>query len=150
VSDTYTGRVDDGDYQGNTESFLAIGCADGPPVGGVDGLRVIEDAAEQAAPRVGRAVVNNSFACALWPVEAAPPAPLHATGAPPLLVLGTRDDPATPQAWARGLARQLDEGVLATAGGERHTAFNGGNRCIDRIVVRYLVDLDVPDDPTHC
>jgi hypothetical protein len=67
-----------------------------------------------------------------------------------MLVLGTRNDPATPVAWAKSLARQLDEGVLVTAGGERHTAFGGGNRCIDRIVVRYLVALDVPDDPTRC
>ena len=150
VADLYTGRIDEGEYDDITESFLAIGCADGPPVGGLDGLRAIEDLAAAAAPRLGRAVVNNSLPCAVWPVEAAPPAALHARGAPPMLVLGTRADPATPLAWAKGLARQLDEGVLVTAGGERHTAFGGGNRCIDRIVVRYLVALDVPDDPTRC
>lgn len=150
VADTYTGRIDEGRYDDVTESFLAIGCADGPPVGGVEGLRAIEELAAAAAPRVGRAVVNNSFPCAVWPVEAAAPAPLHARGAPPMLVLGTRDDPATPLAWAKGLARQLDEGVLVTAGGERHTAFGVGNACIDGIVVRYLVSLDVPRDPTRC
>jgi pimeloyl-ACP methyl ester carboxylesterase len=150
VADTYTGRSDDGEYSDTTDAFLAVGCADGPPVGGIEGLRVIEEAAAKAAPRVGRTVVNNSLACALWPVEAAPPAPLRARGAPPMLVLGTRNDPATPFVWARGLARQLEEGILVSAGGERHTAFNGANGCINRIVVRYLVDLDVPDDPTRC
>lgn len=150
VADLYTGRTDDGTYDDITESFLAIGCADGPPVGGLDGLRTIEERAAAAAPRLGRAVVNNSLPCALWPVAAAPPMELHAAGAPPMLVLGTRDDPATPLAWAKGLAHQLDEGVLVTVGGERHTAFGGGNRCVDRIVVRYLVALDVPKNPTAC
>ncbi len=150
LADLYTGRNDDGSYGDMTEAFFAIGCADGPAVGGLEGLRAIEYRVQRAAPRLGRSIVNNSMACAFWPVAPAAPAPLPASGAAPILVLGTRDDPATPLAWAQGLARELDSGVLMTVGGERHTAFGGGNACIDGAVVRYLVDGTVPKPGTRC
>ena len=72
-ADDYTGRQADGTYNPMSEAFLAIGCADGPPVGGIDGLHVIEEKAAKVAPRLGRAIVNNSLACALWPVVARAP-----------------------------------------------------------------------------
>jgi alpha-beta hydrolase superfamily lysophospholipase len=123
---------------------------DGPDVGGVAGLRAIEDAAARAAPRLGRSVVNNSLACAFWPVAAQPPAALHAPTSAPLLVLGTRDDPATPLVWAKGLTDELGSATLVTVGGARHTAFASGNHCVDDIVVRYLVDDAVPKRGKRC
>lgn len=149
-ADDYTGRQSDGTYSAIGEAFLAIGCADGPPVGGIDGLHAIEEKAAKVAPRLGRAIVNNSLACALWPVVAHAAKALHADGAPPIVVFGTRNDPATPVAWAHGLARELASGVLVTVGGERHGAFLVGNRCIDSIGIRYLVDLTPPTDGTNC
>ena len=94
--------------------------------------------------------MNNSYPCALWPVEAPPPRRLAARGAPPIVVLGTLDDPATPFAWAEGLAEGLSSGVLVSVAGEAHGAFLQGNACVDAIVVRYLVDLDVPKAGTEC
>jgi pimeloyl-ACP methyl ester carboxylesterase len=149
-ADDYTGRQSDGSYDAISQAFLAIGCADGPPVGGIDGIGVIEAKAAKVAPRLGPAIVNNSLACALWPVVAHPAKALHAVGAPPIVVFGTRNDPATPVAWAHGLARELASGVLVTVGGERHGAFLLGNSCIDNIGVRYLVDLTPPADGTRC
>lgn len=149
-ADLYAGRDDDGSYSDAQEAFFAIGCADGPPVGGLEGLQKIEEAAARAAPRLGPAIVNNSYACALWPVAAPQPKVLRARGAPPVLVLGTLDDPATPFVWAEGLARGLSSGVLVSAGGEAHGAFLNGNDCVDAIVVSYVVDLAVPEDGTEC
>ncbi len=149
-ADAYTGRTSDGQYDDLQEAFFAVGCIDGPDVGGVAGLRAIEDAAAKAAPRLGRSVVNNSLACAFWPVPSQPPAALHAPTSPPLLVLGTRNDPATPLSWAKGLTRELESAVLVTVGGARHTAFASGNRCVDTAVVRYLVDDVVPKRGKRC
>jgi len=149
-ADLYTGRDERGRYDDVQGAFLAIGCADGPPVGDVTGLREIEDAAARAAPRLGRSIVNNSLACAFWPVQPAGIAPLAATGSAPILVLGTRDDPATPVAWARGLARELGSARLVTVGGARHTAFASGNGCVDRVVERYLVERVVPRAGKRC
>jgi len=149
-ADAYTGRSANGTYDDLQEAFFAIGCIDGPAVGGVAGLRAIEDAAARAAPRLGRSVVNNSLACAFWPVAAQPPAAVHAPTSPPLLVLGTRDDPATPLRWAKGLTEELGSATLVTVGGARHTAFASGNQCVDDIVVRYLVDGAVPKSGNRC
>ena len=149
-ADLYTGRSGNGTYDDLQEGFWAVGCVDGPDVGGVDGLRAIEEAAARAAPRLGRSVVNNSLACAFWPVPSQPPAALHAPTSAPLLVLGTRDDPATPLRWAKGLTTELGSATLVSVGGSRHTAFAVGNQCVDDIVVRYLVDNVAPKRGERC
>jgi pimeloyl-ACP methyl ester carboxylesterase len=149
-ADFYTGRIDEGEYEDGQEAFIAIGCADGPPVGGVRGMRVIEDAAAKAAPRLGRSIVNGSLACALWPVTAEPPQELRAKGAPPILVIAASDDPATPFVWGKALAARLESGVLLIVDSARHTSFDGGNECVDRLVIRYLVRLEPPRSRTRC
>ena len=149
-ADLYTGRSSDGTYDDLQESFLAIGCADGPPIGGLEGMQAIEKEAARVAPRLGRSVVNNSLACAFWPVAAPPAQPLHAPGAPPILVIGTRNDPATPLSGARALARELGSGVLMIASGAQHTAFASGNACVDGAVQRYFVDLRPPKNGKRC
>lgn len=149
-ADAYTGRTGNGAYDDLQEAFWAVGCVDGPDVGGVAGLREIEDAAARVAPRLGRSVVNNSLACAFWPVASQPPAALRAPTSAPLLVLGTRSDPATPLSWAKGLTKELGSAVLITVGGARHTAFASGNECVDDLTIRYLVDEAVPPTGTRC
>src|SRR5262249_22095867 len=135
LADSYTERKRDGSYGNIEEAFLAIGCADGPPVGTVGDVWSIEAAAARVAPRLGRSIVDTAVACALWPVQGAPAAPAHAPTAPPILVVGTKHDPATPFAWARSLTDQLGSGVLVTAPGEQHTAFGLGIPCVDDAVV---------------
>jgi pimeloyl-ACP methyl ester carboxylesterase len=150
LADSYTERNRDGSYGNIEEAFLAIGCSDGPPVGTLSDVSDIEAAAARAAPRLGRSIVNNSIACALWPVKGAPATPVHAPTAPPILVIGTKKDPATPFAWARALAEQLESGVLIAAPGEQHTAFGLGIRCVDDAVVRYSVDAKAPHGGLDC
>jgi pimeloyl-ACP methyl ester carboxylesterase len=149
-SDEYTGRKPDGTYDQTLAAFLAIGCLDGPDVGGLAGLRAIEEQAAVAAPRLGRSVVNNSLACAVWPVPTQTPAVPHAVGAPPILVMGNTNDPATPLVWSQGLARELRSGVLLTTHSAQHTAYSFGIPCVDRIGNRYLLDRVPPAPGTEC
>ena len=72
------------------------------------------------------------------------PAPIHAAGAPPIVVIGNTDDPATPYAQAQALARELQSGHLLTYVGEGHTAY-GRDDCIDDAVDSYLISLDAPE-----
>jgi pimeloyl-ACP methyl ester carboxylesterase len=149
-SDQYTMRNSDGTYSQEQAAFLGIGCLDGPDVGGVAGLRAIEDQAAQAAPRLGRSVVNNSLACAVWPVPTQTAAVPHPVGAPPIVVIGNSDDPATPLAWAEGLTRELGSAVLVTVKSAQHTAYGSGNACVDRAVNRYLLSRVPPKPGTRC
>ncbi|HSO94656.1 MAG TPA: alpha/beta hydrolase [Acidimicrobiia bacterium] len=149
-SDAYTGRQPNGTYDASQDAFLAIGCLDGPDVGGVAGLRAIEEQAAQVAPRVGRSVINNSLACALWPIPTQTPPVPHAVGAPPIVVVGNTDDPATPLAWATGLSHELQSAVLVTVNSAQHTAYASGNTCVDTVINRYLIALHPPTPGTHC
>ena len=151
LSDSYTERGAGGTYGTIQDAFLAISCADGPAVGTVDDVARIEAAAKVAAPRSGPGIVNNSLACALWPFPGQAAAPVSAPTAPPIVVIGTRRDPATPFAWAKSLVAQLGgKAVLISAPGAQHTSFGMGNACVDDTVVRYLVDLDAPKGTLVC
>lgn len=150
-ADTFVGRSDGGGDDHVLESFWAVTCLDGPVVAGVAAAADLERRAVEVAPRLGAFVVNNSLPCSVWPV---PPRPavgrLTAVGAPPILVIGTTEDPATPLAQARSLAGALQHGRLLVAAGEQHTSFDNGNACVDAIVTQYLVDRDLPRVGTRC
>ena len=73
------------------------------------------------SPVLGGLLGYEQLPCAFWPVKAASryTGPFNAPGAPPILVVGTTGDPATPYVWAKALARELDSGVLVTRVGRR-------------------------------
>jgi pimeloyl-ACP methyl ester carboxylesterase len=85
-----------------------------------------------------------------WPVPPDPVPAVRAAGAPPILVLGTTFDSATPYVWSAAMANALESGVLVTYRGDGHTAFLTGQPCVDEIVTDYLVDLVVPKPGTVC
>jgi pimeloyl-ACP methyl ester carboxylesterase len=152
LSDEYTGRHHDGTYDSSQPAFWAIGCRDGPPLGAPDAYEAVEPLFRAAAPRVGVSLLNAGLVCAYWPVPPVPNlAPIRVDGTPPILVIGTTNDPATPLKWAQGLAGELSSGVLLTAEGTQHTSFaTGGNTCVDDKVTKYLVDLQPPPNDTKC
>jgi hypothetical protein len=98
----------------------------------------------------GAALVWGSLACAYWPVPASPLPNIRAAGAPPILVVGTLRDPATPYRWAQALAGDLASGVLLGWNGDGHTAYGEGSACVDTIVNNYLINLTVPRSGTIC
>jgi pimeloyl-ACP methyl ester carboxylesterase len=152
LSDEYTGREEDGTYDSSQPAFWAIGCRDGPAVGGPDAFQAAEPQFRAAAPRVGVSLLNAGLICAYWPV---PPvkslAPFRIDDLPSILVIGTTNDPATPLKWSEGLAKEISSSVLLTAEGTQHTAFvTAFNSCVDDKVVRYLVDLEPPPNDTKC
>jgi pimeloyl-ACP methyl ester carboxylesterase len=75
---------------------------------------------------------------------------VRAPTAPPVVVVGTTGDPATPVAWADSLARELGSGRLVTVEGSGHTSSLDGNPCLDRILERYLVDDRAPATGVRC
>ena len=107
-------------------------------------------AAGRAAPLFGPPNVWGNLPCAYWPVPPAPLPRITAAGAPPILVVGTTRDPATPYRWARALAADLPSGVLLGRNGDGHTAYGEGSVCVDTIVNAYLISLKVPRGGTVC
>jgi pimeloyl-ACP methyl ester carboxylesterase len=151
LSDDYTGRSTGGVYSNLTAAFYAIGCLDGPAPRTARAVQRLAERAARIAPNFGSSTVWLGLPCTFWPVPPdGRPAPVRAAGAPPILVVGTTDDPATPYSQAVALARELDSGRLLTYDGEGHTAYGRGHSCIDRAVDDYLVALKLPPEGARC
>ena len=155
LADSYAGRCDgitcpfkDGYYSNLMAAHAAIGCVDDRL--DIDPQTLAEQIA-QAAPILGRLSGDAVDSCADWPVPVVGPLLSYAaTGAPPIVVIGTTNDPATLYEWAQSLAKTLDSGLLVTYEGEGHAAYTGGAPCIQTAVDDFLVDGTVPKDGLTC
>ena len=152
LADFYNDREDDGTFRSNSaEAFRAVGCLDSRGTTDVAEMRAELAAIEKEAPTVGTFFGFSGLVCADWPAPVAEQEfDLHAAGAPPIVVIGTTHDPATPYAWAQALAKTLDSGVLVTYDGEGHTAYARSNDCVLDAVDDFLVDGVVPADGLQC
>lgn len=150
IADTFAGRGLDGTYSNQLEANIAVNCVDFENEREPASYRQQSEAFAEQAPYFGTSASVAGLMCALWPAETSPlPAP-RAAGAPPIIVIGTTGDPATPYKWAVSLAGQLESGVLLTRDGEGHLAYRMGNGCIDSAVNAYLIDLQTPVPGTVC
>ncbi len=105
----------------------------------------------QASPVFGSALAWGDLPCAYWPVHATgKPHAIAARGAAPILVVGTIRDPATPYAWAQGLASELASASLLTYDGDGHTAYRRGSTCIDGAVDAYFLQGTMPTPGLRC
>jgi hypothetical protein len=152
LADIYADRGGQGTYESNQNSVIyAVNCLDRPAGGGVAAVRAELPTFEQAAPTWGRFLAWSDLPCSFWPVKGtAKPHPITADGSPPIVVVGTTRDPATPYAWAVGLAKQLADGHLITRKGDGHTAYMRGSRCVDKAVDAYLLRGTVPKAGLTC
>lgn len=143
LSDQYLQLVD-------FSAYFAVSCLDSAwPDDAAEHLAAAKDAAARS-PRFGEAIVNDYLRCAVWPGEPDPLGPIAAEGAPPILVVSTTGDPATPHENGVTVADRLASGVLLTHVGDGHTIVFQGDDCVDRIAVAYLVDLTVPSPGARC
>ncbi|MFN8037554.1 MAG: alpha/beta hydrolase [Acidimicrobiia bacterium] len=150
-SDAYTGRKNSGRYDNSQPAYWAISCLDSPSPRGAAAFEALAARVAAKAPHFGASTANLGLACAFWPYPAVmQPGPIHAPGAPPILVVGTLDDPITPVAGARSLASQLESGHLLLTEGEGHSAFGRLNSCVDNHVIDYLATLKLPPEGTVC
>jgi len=148
ISDPFRGRKPDGGYSNQSDAYFSNTCLDFP-VSTLATYKSLAARLRSAAPHF-RSAAYNDLPCLYWPV--APqrtPAKASGAGAPPIVVVGSTYDPATPYAWAKSLADQLESAVLITRKGDGHTAY-GESKCIGKAVDAYLLELKVPKDGLTC
>lgn len=129
-------------------AFPAMICADWADEGVAPVPQEWRDTFEVAplmAPHMGM-----SYNCQLWTADSAPQIRITAEGAPPILVVGTTGDSATPYEQAQSMAEQLESGTLLTLDGAGHGAVTGDNSCIAEAVDGFLYDGEAPEDGTTC
>ncbi|MFB9731536.1 alpha/beta hydrolase [Ornithinimicrobium kibberense] len=152
LANTYASRGADGVYEGNgMQSIYAVNCLDRPAEETEElDSEAVRAQFEEVSPTWGRYLAGEG-ACGVWPAQASETVEDYsATGAAPILVLGTTRDPATPYEWAVDLADVLDSGVLVTYDGDGHTAYGRSNDCVDGAVDAYLLEGTVPEDGLTC
>jgi pimeloyl-ACP methyl ester carboxylesterase len=153
LADLYMGRDAEGHYNNSTDVRVAVNCVDEPPI--TDRTKVIEQdrRAREVAPFMSYGDFTGNAplgTCAFWPVPpTSTPHELSIEGLPPTLVVSTTNDPATPYQAGVDLAKQLG-GALLTFDGTQHTVVFQGDRCVDDIAARYLVDVTVPPEGARC
>ncbi len=149
LADGYLGRGPEG-FTNVSEANLAVNCSDRPWPDEPAAYVALSERLAQQAPRFGEAAALAGLSCATWPAKPADePGPVSGAGAPPVVVVGTTGDPATPYAWSVALADRLESGVLLTHRGHGHTVYDvDGPPCVVEALDAYLLTLTVPDRRT--
>ncbi|MFB6614741.1 alpha/beta hydrolase [Streptomyces sp. NPDC056367] len=70
-------------------------------------------------------------------------------GAPRMLLVGTRGDPATPYEWTEETAERLGSAVIVDFKGDGHTGYSS-SKCVQEYVDRFLVDGRLPSGTRSC
>ena len=153
LADMYMRRDPQGHYTNATDARVAINCVDQPPVTDREKVVAEDKKLREVAPFMsygeftGHAPMST---CAFWPVPpTSSPHSASAPGLPPVLVISTTGDPATPYQAGVDLAKQLG-GALLTFKGTQHTVAFQGEQCVDDYVADYLVDLKLPPKGATC
>ena len=151
--DASTGRDGDEVSSSRTEAYWAINCADYAQESEADYLKYAKKL-KREAPAIGAFSAQDTVAfymCAELPHHPkSNPGPYRAKGSTPIVVIGTRHDPATPYHWAQALHKTLENSVLLTWEGEGHAAYATAGSCIQSPVDKYLLTGEVPKDGLVC
>jgi pimeloyl-ACP methyl ester carboxylesterase len=149
LADAYAERDDNGQYGNQTDANSAVNCADGDyPT--VDEIRALQSQWRTKYPMFGPPLATGLLVCSVWPAKKDPYPVGPATGAPPIVVVGSIGDPATPYESTQKLADMLGVGQVVTYEGEGHAQGYTDSSCIRRAVNNYLIDVVVPADGLRC
>lgn len=146
LADDYTGRSDDGSYDTSQQSGDVIRCASGIEQQLPDDPAALLARMQEAAPRFSRGITVDDFrdSCRdLFPdvVDAVVPS---YRGNAPIVVVGGRNDPATPFRWAEELTAELGPSArLVSYSGEGHGQILNSS-CVTEIEAAVIVDLTLP------
>jgi pimeloyl-ACP methyl ester carboxylesterase len=149
LADRYAERDGNGRYSNFYDAFTTVSCADDDEPATPAQARGLQAEWRARYPLFGAPLATGLLPCATWTTPRDPYPAAAAQGAPPIVVVGTTGDPATPYEQTAKLAEMLGVGVVLTWEGEGHTAYPN-TRCITDAVDAYLIDLRVPQQGLRC
>ena len=150
VHDNITTRRRHNDYP-SAGGAMAPMCADSGTTGQPFAYPEMADDAAESAPHFGRYRAWVGVSCEFLRVtdDDAYTGPWDQEIDEPVLVIGTRFDPATPYFNTEPFAERFDNAHVLTIEGYGHTGL-GKSVCADAAISNYLIDLDVPEDGATC
>jgi len=150
LDDSYTDRTPSGSYDNTLDANLVINCTDARSQPTLAAIRADQAKWSKQDTLFGGPLAITLLTCAGWSTPTDPPPTVRATGAAhPLLVVGTKGDPATPYGSAVTMTKSLGDARLLTADGDGHTAYFS-NSCVRADVNRYLITGTLPAKGTVC
>jgi pimeloyl-ACP methyl ester carboxylesterase len=149
LADGYASRDRNGHFGNMFDIFNTVQCDDDASGETVDQARTLQQQWRTKYPLFGTSLAVGLLSCAVWPVKRDPYPTGKAVGAPPIVVVGTVNDPATPYEQTAKLANMLGVGTVVTWQGEGHTAYPQTS-CIRASIDAYLINLTVPAAGLTC
>jgi pimeloyl-ACP methyl ester carboxylesterase len=149
LADSYAERDSAGHYKNLFDANNAVNCADAASVPTVEEVRQLQASWRTKYPLFGAPLATGLITCAVWPAKHDPYPVGPAVGAPPIVVVGTKGDPATPYESTAKLANMLGTGTVVTWEGEGHTAYPE-TPCIRNAIDTYFINLTVPAKGLTC
>lgn len=153
LADAYLGRGPDGVWTPLLEANAVISCVDRPdpkPRSAARELADVERFQSELPPWGGAWAVSS---CAGMPKAARGDklGDVRVRNTPPILVVGTTGDPATPYAGATAVVNRIAGAGLLTFQSTEHTGYGTGrSSCVDDVVDAYLADGTMPSPGTTC
>ena len=118
------------------------------------GLAAMTAAAQQMVldgPRMGWQMAAGLDLCSGFPLPPDPAPAQSPSGIPPVLLLSSLNDPATPYEWSGRMQQFLPGSVRITYGGTQHGVWNlVPSACVNDAANAYVLDLVVPADGLQC
>ena len=150
LTDQYLERNSDGSYPDLIEANMAVNYVDEECPKDPNAYKQLATTYAQSAPLFGSSAAVSGMACAYWPAKPDPLSAPSANGAPPIVIIDTTNDPATPYEWGLAVSKQISSSVLITHRGNGHTIYAQGDSCVDGAVNAYLIKLTSPQKDLSC
>ncbi|MEC3916675.1 alpha/beta hydrolase [Nocardia sp. CDC160] len=134
-----------------TEAFYGTQCADSTVPRDERRYSALATSEDQRVPVFGRLGVFDTLSCAYWPQSAVHPytGPLNRPTAP-ILIINSRNDPATPLAGAASGAAELANAHLLVVEGAGHTSMYVHSTCAEAAKREYLTAGTLPAAGATC
>ena len=154
LADALSGRGTDGHFNDLQEALATIRCDDRhDPLMSFSDYQAMYAQYSQQFPIFGAFLASSPLGCD--PRLPAPPASeqvgdVRVNTAPPILIVGTTGDPATPYTGALDLQQRLRGSRLLTLVSTEHAGYGKGIACVDDSVDRYLLGRVLPPAGQRC
>ncbi|MEU4732055.1 alpha/beta hydrolase [Streptomyces sp. NPDC023588] len=138
-------------------ALVAVNCADDPdrsndratPAAVEKELAALEGDFLQASKIFGPSQLRTVLACYGRPAGTDFIRKIDHPGAPRMLLIGTRGDPATPYEWTEETAKRLGSAVVVDYKGDGHTGY-AASPCVREYADRFLIDGRLPSGTRSC
>jgi pimeloyl-ACP methyl ester carboxylesterase len=150
LADSQAGRNDDGTYDSIGTAFTVISCTSGIQGAAPTDKEAAAAQLRAASPHFAATATADDFGNSCDGIPQAPSSTAFSySGSGPILVIGGRNDPATPFVWAEKMAKALGpKASLLAYRGEGHSTWLESD-CTDTFINATLIELKaVP--PTEC